>query len=238
MRARRASGIKGFRELKNISWFTADQLNRLADALSIDQVGKHGIIFDENSSSESAYVLLTGVARITCRNHKGDRTPVLMLAPGLIPAVPATVSGIRYHFRCEAISACQIGTVALATFIEIALGIDVPDFKRMTVCYSGPWDLVQLRSSNFMGFTLEERVALILLELVEDFGVPHGLGVRLAIPVKQKDLAELLAASRPRVTECLAVLEGKHLIFREGRQLTIWRDRLENFLAQRPSLPL
>jgi CRP/FNR family transcriptional regulator, anaerobic regulatory protein len=236
MRVPRVSKIQTLRGLKTFSWLTKHQLTRLAEALTMIRVKKHGIIFDENPSSEFAYVLVTGVARITCRNRKGDRTPVLMLAPGLIPALPATVSGIIYHFRCEAVSHCQIGTVALTTLIEIALGIAAADFKGMAASYWGPWNLVQLRSSNSMRFTLEERVALILLELIEDFGVPHKEGVRLAVSVRQKDMAELLGASRPRVNECLAALERKHLIFREGRLSVVRRDRLENFLAQRNSL--
>ena len=116
----------------------------------------------------------SGVARITCRNRKGDRTLVIMVAPGMIPGVPPAVTGIRYNFRCEAVTDCQIGTVTLATFIEIALGIASADFKRMAASYSGRWDPVQLRCSNFMGCTLEERVALILLELSENFGVPRS----------------------------------------------------------------
>ena len=171
MRAVRVSGIRRLRGLKNISWLTSRQLNRLADALTMSRVEKRGIIFDEKHSPESAYVLLSGVARITCRNRKGDRTLVIMVAPGMIPGVPPAVSGIRYNFRCEAVTDCQIGTVTLATFIEIALGIASADFKRMAASYSGRWDLVQLRCSNFMGCTLEERVALILLELSENFGV-------------------------------------------------------------------
>ena len=90
-----------------------------------------------------------------------------MVAPGIIPSFPPPVAGIKYNFRCEAFTDCQIGTAALATFIEIALGIASEDFRRMAAAYSGRWDLVQLRCSNFMGCTLEERVALILLELSE-----------------------------------------------------------------------
>ena len=155
-----------------------------------------------------------------------------MVAPGMIPGVPPAVSGIRYNFRCEAVTDCQIGTVTLATFIEIALGIASADFKRMAASYSGRWDLVQLRCSNFMGCTLEERVALILLELSENFGVRDGQGVRLTVPARHKDLAELVGASRPRVTEYLTSFEHKHLIVRDGRQLIVRRDRLERFLAQ------
>jgi len=237
MRARavRRSGIQRLRGLKNISWLTSRQLNRLADALTMSRVEKRGIIFEEKHSSESAFVLLSGVARITCSNRHSDRTLVIMVAPGMIPRVPPPVGGIRYDFRCEAVTDCQIGTVTLATFIEIALGITSADFKCMAACYSGRWDLVQLRCSNFMGCTLEERVALILLELSENFSVRDRQGVRLTVPATHKDIAELVGASRPRVTEYLTSLERKHLIVRDGRQLIVRRDRLESFLAQRHS---
>src|SRR6202040_2520060 len=171
MNVERATEIRHLRGLKNISWLSSRQLNRLAAALSMNEVEKREIIIDDKHSPESAYVLLSGVARITCRNRKGDRTLLIMVAPGMIPSVPAVVAGIRYNCRCEAATDCQIGTVTLATFIDIALGIASADFKRMAASYSGPWDLLQMRCSNFMGYTLEERVALILLELSENFGM-------------------------------------------------------------------
>ena len=232
MRAVRLSGIRRLRGLKNISWLTARQLNRLAGALNVDGVEKHGIIFDDKHSPESAYILLSGVARITCRNRKGGRTLLIMLAPGMIPGFPPPVAGISYSFRCEAVTDCEIASVALEAFIDIALGIASADFKRMAASYSGRWDLVQLRCANFMSCTLEERVALILLELSENFGIRNRQGVRLSVAARHKDLAELVGASRPRVTEYLAVLERERLIVRDGRQLIVKRERLENFLVQ------
>jgi CRP-like cAMP-binding protein len=225
--------VRRLRGLKNIAWLTYRQLNRLADALKIGRVKKHGIIFDKKHSPEAAYVLLSGVARITCRNRKGERTLVIMVAPGMIPGVPPAITGIRYDFRCEAVTDCQIGTISLTTFIEIALGIASADFKRMAASYSGRWDLVQLRCSNFMGCTLEERVALILLELSENFGVRAGTGMRLTVPTRHQDIAELVGASRPRVTEYLASFERQRMIVREGRGLVVRRDRIESFLERR-----
>jgi CRP/FNR family cyclic AMP-dependent transcriptional regulator len=235
MRAARVSGIRRLRGLKNISWLTSRQINKLADVLTTTRVEKRGIIFGEKHPPESAYVLLTGVARITCRNRKGDRTLVIMVAPGMIPGVPPAVTGIKYDFRCEAVTDCQIGTVTLATFIEIALGVASADFKRMADSYSGRWDLVQLRCANFMSCTLEERIALILLELGENFGIRDQQGVRLTVPARHKDLAELVGASRPRVTEYLIQFEREKLIVRDGRQLVVRRDRLEKFLVQKHS---
>jgi CRP-like cAMP-binding protein len=235
MRTVPGSGIRSLRGLKNISWLRSGQLNRLAEALKLSRVKKRGIIFDKKHSPEAAYVLLSGVARISCRNRKGDRTLVIMVAPGMIPGVPPTITGIRYDFRCEAVTDCQIGTVTLAAFIEIALGIGSADFKHMAASYSGRWDLVQLRCANFMGCTLEERVALILLELSENFGVRAGAGMRLTVPTRHQDLAELVGASRPRVTEYLASFERQQLIVRQRRDLIVRRDRIESFLEQRHS---
>ncbi|MGA8791338.1 hypothetical protein, partial [Candidatus Binatus sp.] len=82
MRRVRASGIRRLRGLKNISWLTARQLEKLAAALTVSMVEKRAIIFDEKHSPDSAYILLAGVARITCRNRKGQRTLVIMVAPG------------------------------------------------------------------------------------------------------------------------------------------------------------
>jgi len=220
------------RGLKNISWLTSRQLNKLADVLVTSRVEKRGIIFDEAHLPESAYVLLSGVARITCSNRSGSRTLVIMVAAGMIPSFPPAVSGIRYNFRCEAVTECQVGIVSLAAFIEIALGIASVAFKHMAASYSGRWDLVQLRCSNFMGCTLEERVALILLELSENFGVHDREGVRLTIATRHKDLAELVGASRPRVTEYLSSFERKRLIVRDGRQLIVKPEKLQNFLAR------
>ena len=103
---------------------------------------------------------------------------------------------------------------------------------RMAAAYLGHWNFVQLRCPNFMSCSLEARLALILLELTETFCVPGAKGTRLTLPIRHRDLAELVGASRPRVTEYLVLFEREHLVSRNGRQLVVKRDRLENFLAQ------
>ena len=220
------------RGLKNISWLSGRQLDRLSNGLTVSMAEKRAIIFDEKHSPDSAYILLAGVARITCRNRKGQRTLVIMVAPGMIPGFPPPVPGISYNFRCEAVTLCRIGTIELEALVEISLGIASVDFKRMAESYLGRWDLVQLRCANFMSCSLEERLALILLELSENFGIPDPKGIRLTLPTRHRDIAELVGASRPRITEQLISFEKKHLISRNSRTLVVNRDRLEGFLSQ------
>src|ERR1039458_5188233 len=106
MRAVRASGIRRLRGLKNISWLTAYQLEKLSNAMTVSTVEKRAIIFDEKHSPDSAYILLAGVARITCRNRKGQRTLVFMRSEehtSELQSLPTRRSSdlTRDHFRRE-----------------------------------------------------------------------------------------------------------------------------------------
>src|SRR5258705_3315790 len=231
MSTARASAVRRLRGLGNISWLTSRQLDKLAGALIVSTIEKHSVISEEKNTNGTAYVLLSGVARISCRKRKGIRNLLMMVAPGMVPGFPPQVVGIKYDFRCEAVTNCQVGTIPLEKFIQISLGIDSENFKRMATSYLGRWDLVQLRCSNFMSCSLQERLALILLELCDHFGVRNGKGIRLTVNARHRDLAELVGASRTRITEHLIDFEEKHLITRQDHQFTVHCDRIEIFLA-------
>jgi hypothetical protein len=57
--------------LKNLSWLKTSQLSKLFKALLVSWAERREIIFDEASSPDTAYILLSGLARITCRNRRG-----------------------------------------------------------------------------------------------------------------------------------------------------------------------
>jgi len=231
MRYARSSRVRRLKALANISWLTNAQLEKLAGALTLTGHEKRSTIFTDKSSPEAAYILLSGVARITCDNRSGRRKTVILLSPGLIPAFPTAVAGITYNFRCEAVTSCQVGTLALNNFVKICLGIDSTLFQQMAASFLGRWDRVHLRCTNLIQCTLEERLALVLLDLTENFGVPNeNGGMRLTLPVSHRELAELIGVSRPRVTEHLTEFSEKHLISRHNGRLVVDHKGLEGFL--------
>jgi CRP-like cAMP-binding protein len=226
--------VRNLKAFANISWLTADQLEKIASVLTVTRHEKRSTIFSDKSPSESAHILLSGVARITCVNRKGQRTMVILLSPGLIPAFPTAASGISYNFRCEAVTSCQVGTIGLNSFVKICLGIGSSAFEHMAASFSGRWDRVLLRHSNLIGCPLEERLALVLLDLTENFGVRNDQGkMLLNVNVGQGDLAELIGASRPRVSEHLLEFTRKHLISQKNRRLVVDDKRLKGFLMER-----
>jgi DNA-binding GntR family transcriptional regulator len=53
-------------------------------------------------------------------------------------------------------------------------------------------------------------------------------------PFSHQDIAELVGASRPRVTEHLAQLEHDRFVHRQGRQFIVRVGKLAEAIATRP----
>lgn len=230
--AGRKSILKTLKGLKDFTWLRAPQIKRLGDALIVTKVERRETIVDDRMAAESLYVLLSGVARVTCRNRKGERPLVNILLPGIIPIFPPLVTGVAYAFRCEAISDCQIGTIELNRFTDICLGVKWPGFRRLALSCVGRWDLIELRCANLMSYSLVERLAITLMEMAETFGVRDFQGTRLTISLRHRDLAELLGASRSRVTEFMKEFSRLGMIEGTARGLILKTERLEKFLSR------
>jgi CRP-like cAMP-binding protein len=88
-----------------------------------------------------------------------------------------------------------------------------------------------LRGPGYLSPGLRERVALTLLELCSDFWGRTVAGTLLRESFSHQDIAELVGASRPRVTEHLARLEPDCFVHRQGRQFIVSGGELSNAIA-------
>jgi DNA-binding MarR family transcriptional regulator len=173
--------------------------------------------------------LIKGIARVTCRSPRaGDqrRITIALIPPGPIPAFPAPPFG-RFDFRSEAYNDCRVGSLSWKDFDGITAHNVESAFRRFHQSDLQQWYRLLLRSSSFLSLDLHERVAITLRELASDFGIKESRGALLRVLFSHKDIADLVSASRPRVTEQLAQLEREHLIIRQGRQLIICADKIE-----------
>lgn len=219
--------------LQPLSFLSPEELRQLARSLHSAQFRKGEVILPGRAQPTGLHILLTGVAKITRLNRCGERVTVALLAPGPIPEL-LSLAESRWHFRCEARSDCKVGSVGWDQFDIITKAASQSDLRRfhennlMRWCR---WDV------GFQGFDLRERLLIALRELSSNFGVTESRGTLLRIPLSHKDLADLVGASRPRVTEHLAELEREHRVIRQGRQLIVCSATIENSSALRQSDP-
>jgi CRP-like cAMP-binding protein len=216
--------------LKAFSWLSASELRLLAEALATANFKRPQVILREAALASETHILLKGIARITCQNVRSERVTIALLAPGPIPKFPSLPLS-RFDFRCEAYNDCRVGSLSWNDFNRITVHRSESAFKKCHENDLEQWYRLLLRGSGFLRLGLRERVALTLLELCSDFGVEESRGTLLRESFSHKDIANLVGASRPRVTEHLARLEHDRFVLRHGRQLIVRIGKLSESIA-------
>ena len=208
------------KRLKGFAWLSIPELSALAVELATSNFKRHEILLGEGGLTSDAHILLNGVAKITCLNARGERVTVALVPPGMIPEFPTELP-TRWQFQCNAYSNCKFGTLSWDRFNVIAASAPPSAFREFHQSNLRLWYRLLLRGSTFLNLSLHERLEMALLELCQDFGIEESRGTLLRIAVSHKDIASLVGASRPRVTEHLAQLERDHIVVRQGRQLVV-----------------
>jgi CRP-like cAMP-binding protein len=216
----RETDLDRLSRLKALSWLSPSELTLLVGALVLANYKRHSVILREVALAQDAHILLAGIARITCRNARNERVTVAMLAPGPIPEFPSLPIS-QAGFQCEAYNDCRVGSVSWSEFDGITGHSTESAFKQFHRNDLKQWYRLLLRSSSFLNLGLHERIAIALLELCADFGIEESRGTLLRVSFSHKDIANLVGASRPRVTEHLARLEREKFVIRQGRQMVV-----------------
>jgi CRP/FNR family cyclic AMP-dependent transcriptional regulator len=216
----RDADLERLGRLKSLSWLSQPELTLLVSALTFTNHKRHAVILREVVLARDAHILLSGIARITCRNARGERVTVALLPPGPIPQFPATPVS-QSGFQCEAYNDCRLGTVSWDDFDRITANDPGSAFRQFHLNDMKLWYRLLLRSSSFLNLGLHERIAVTLLELCSDFGIEESRGTLLRVTFSHKDIANLVGASRPRVTEHLSRLEREQFLIRQGRQMVV-----------------
>lgn len=216
---------KLLRRLQTLAWLSQEQLERLAEATIMRRVNRHETIFFEGEDASSVYLLLSGVAKLTFLSAS-ERILVSLVGPGEIFGVSSLLPVAKRPFRCDAFSDCLVGVTSPQAFVDVTLGVRLEDLSRVLDVTVGRWWGMLLRYTTFLGLALRERLAGALLELGTKFGAEDARGRLLTLKLTHSDLAELVGASRQRITEQLSEFERSGVIIRDGRRLIIVTEQL------------
>jgi len=214
--------------LKSLSFLSPVALHELESALNSANFKRRQVILPQEALAAGVHILLRGVAKITCLSQDGQRVTIAMLAPGPIPQFVSLPIN-RRDFRCEAHSDCRVASLSWEQFDVITRAAPQSALRKF---YED--NLMQWYRFFAEGLDLRERLLVTLLQLCSDFGVTESRGALLRISLSHKDLAGLVGASRPRVTEHLAELVREHLLIRQGRQLIVRLDKIESSIGLPP----
>jgi CRP-like cAMP-binding protein len=213
--------------LKGLAWLSSGQLKSLDHSMTIRTVKHKEIIFEERGVvSQDTYILLSGIAELS--HFDGIRPRVIaVLSPGVIFRLPMMAPAVEHTFRWTALSDCRVAQLTTNSFISISLGIRAADFSKVADSDNQRWGYLVGRYPSFVRLSLRGRVAVALLELSVEFGVQETRGTLIRVALSQRQLADLVGASRAKVGQVLRDLERKKIVVRDGHHFAVVTSRLE-----------
>ena len=221
---------KTLQGLKNLAVFSAIQLKKLAENLSVETTAKNEIVFDQGDDAKLVYLLLDGVAKLSYLGDHERETIVSLLPPGRFFGLDSLIPQSHYALRCEAFEDCTIGSIKPKTLIELFSVASYEAFLSGYVAVFHPSRAAYIHCVGGIGVDVRRRLAMELLNLADRFGAADPRGISIALNLSHELLASLVGASRQQVTEYLNGFDHDRIIFREGRRIIIDPEKLQKIL--------
>ncbi|MDX1411035.1 MAG: Crp/Fnr family transcriptional regulator [Nitrospirales bacterium] len=183
-------------------------------------------VFYEGHAVLGLYIMCTGRAKLTRGTDRGQQRLIEIIEPGKLIEKHTFQDGAVHQSTCEVIEPSQICIVDRAQYLSLLKHNG--DFAvKIIKLLSHEMGLSLNETDQFAFASARERVAGLLLELVDRYGEPVQNGVRISLQLKREELAQMAAMTVETVVRILNSFQSSQLILIKGRDITVLQpDRL------------
>jgi CRP/FNR family cyclic AMP-dependent transcriptional regulator len=178
------------------------------------------ILFTEGDASNRVVLLVSGRVKVSSVSEDGRETVLGYRGSGDVLGELAAIDGEEH--------------LATVTVVEDGEALVIPGERFLAALAAQPeLALALLRSivgrlrdadrkrAEFTALDVVGRVAHRLVELAERYGEPASDGIRITLPISQRELAGWVGSSREAVNKALQQLEHRSFIAAERHHLIV-----------------
>lgn len=193
---------------------------------------RNSVLFFEGEAAHGAYVLRSGLVKISISSADGKKLIMRIARPGDVLGLYAGLTGRTYEATAEMLRDGRVEFISRDGLLEL-------------MRTRGPLalDLVQVLSKQFSEFvdharllmlseSALEKLARLILTWGRDFGENTSQGIHLQILLTQEEIAQIIGASRETVTRLFSALKRKDIIHVNGNGMLIRNSAALASLAQ------
>ncbi|BCB95580.1 cyclic nucleotide-binding protein [Dissulfurispira thermophila] len=209
--------------LKNIDIFAnmRDEEYSMIDRLSeMKEIERGEILYLQGSSDKNIYILKKGAVKITKLTPQGREIILDIIKGGSIFGEMAHTDPREHDESAEAIEDSLICILKKEDFNKLLNMVPGLAIRLTKMIGFRRWK-IENKLIDLLYCTVEKRLVKTILNLLEDFGIPHNGGYLLKIKLTHKDFADLIASTRETVTATLSKLKDQGYINFEGKYLTV-----------------
>ena len=188
---------------------------------------KGSTLFRAGEPAGGVFLLSAGKVRLSAVLSKSRSLVFRIAHPGQALGLSATVRDQPHEANAEAITNCEVDFVARADFQHFL--DEYPEARFQVVCMLSHELFAANEQLRFLRWarSASSRLALLLLAWCAEKGVDSNHGIRLTVPLTERDMGQILGVSRETIVrllgrlrhECIAEYSGRVLLVRDKEAL-------------------
>jgi len=189
----------------------------LLRAATIRYFARGTSIYPQGTHRGSVFVVLSGAVSVSIGMPHGEQILCAFYPPGAMFGFPIVEAERPRLSAANAFTTATLAVVPRREFERIIGGLPPATVIRFFNRVLERQARFAMRLVHCVALDLRGRLALTLLDLAYTFGVSEDGGVRVNLPITHENLAEMVGASRERVSKGMSSLMAEKLIS-YGRQ--------------------
>jgi CRP/FNR family transcriptional regulator, cyclic AMP receptor protein len=198
------------------------ELDEILNFASERRVRRGQTIFQRGDDGSALMAVLRGRVRISTVSGDGKEVTLNVISPGEIFGEIALLDGQPRSADASAIEDTLLLVVERRHFLPF-LRRNEDLFLRLLAVLCSRLRRTSLALEEIALFDLPVRLARVLLKLADDYGRPVPGGTRIDLKLSQRDLSNLVAASRESVNKQLRTWRESNVVDLEGGFIVLRR---------------
>lgn len=193
---------------------------RLAEQSFMAYAERGEIIWLTGSPSQNIAVVGTGFVKMTRTTPQGAEVAIELLGPGQCFGLLVAIEGREYPLTAIAVTNTWYLKIPSRAFVEVYTAN--PNLRDHILRGLSP----RLRKAHDMMARMsmgrmEQRIAAVLLILLDSYGEPQKLGTRIGVPLTRQDLAEMAGTTVETSIRVMSKLQKEGILTTDKQMITV-----------------
>ena len=203
------------------SFLSNEELKKIVDMTGHKSYKKGDVLCREGDKSDTLFIINEGGVKISKLTKDGKEQIVHILTSGdFFGELSIFTNNEIYNFDVYAISNTKICTLTKQNMDEILINNPQISLKLLQVVTKRLSDTENL-AQNLATNDAEIRIAYMLLEFSEKYGVPTFEGLKVKLPINREEMASYVGVTRETISRKLSIFEELGIISHKGNKLLI-----------------
>ncbi len=214
------------------SFLSDQELKKIVDMTGHKSYKKGDLLCSEGEKSNTLFIINEGGVKISKLTKDGKEQIVHIFTSGdFFGELSLFSSNETYNFDVYAISDLKICTLTKQNMDEILMNNPEISLKLLQVITKRLTQTENL-AQNLATNDAEIRIAYMLLEFAEKYGIPTDLGLQVKLPINREEMANYVGVTRETISRKLSIFEELGIITLKGNKLLIIKhfDMLKSYV--------